>query len=30
MTALWATPAFHQVIGAQLDDLWSAIQGVFT
>ncbi len=30
VTALWATPAFHQVIGAQLDDLWSAIQGVFT
>ncbi len=30
VAALWATPAFHQVIGAQLDDLWSAIQGVFT
>jgi uncharacterized membrane-anchored protein len=29
-TALWATPAFHQVIGAQLDDLWSFLQGVFT
>ena len=30
IAALWATPAFHQVIGAQLDDLWSAIQGVFS
>ncbi len=30
IAALWATPAFNQVIGAQLDDLWSAIQGVFS
>jgi len=29
-TALWATPAFHQVIGAQLDDLWSFLQGAFS